>query len=141
MLTVRLAVTTAIAGVCLWGLFSLLDTLQEPALLRTEKATVVKGCDPIESDEAVRLCPQLLCQKALLDGNALPGGTRLTITADIDSVDKTQRLVGGNTFAPNTASQSFACVYAAGKVTESTLLTDSRLAELTGQAGPWQLAE
>lgn len=71
MLSVRLALFTAIAGVCLWGLFSLLDTLNEPGLLRTEKAVVIKGCDTpdVQSKE---LCAQLRCQKSLLEQKRVP---------------------------------------------------------------------
>ena len=72
MLSLRLVIFAALFGVALWGLFSLLDNLREPELLRSAKAIVVKGCDPIESAEAQQLCPQLFCQKFLLDGRAVP---------------------------------------------------------------------
>src|SRR5687767_14281880 len=71
MLSIRLAVFTAIAAVCLWGLFSLLDTLREPGLLRTAKAVVVKGCDTPEAQTLER-CAQLRCQKNLLDQKRAP---------------------------------------------------------------------
>ena len=71
MLSFRLALVIAIAAVCLWGLFSLLDTLNEPGLLRTEKAVVLKGCDAAESQPELR-CAQLRCQKSLLDQKRVP---------------------------------------------------------------------
>jgi hypothetical protein len=71
MLSVRLAVLTAIAGVCLWGLFSLLDTLNAPGLLRTEKAVVLKGCDAPGTGER-DLCAQLRCQKSVLEQRRVP---------------------------------------------------------------------
>lgn len=74
MLSLRLAIFAALSAVALWGLFSLLDTLREPELLRSPRAVVVKGCDPIESEQAARLCPQLFCQKSLLDARALQIG-------------------------------------------------------------------
>ena len=71
MLPVRLAIVAAIAAVCLWGLFSLLDTLSEPGLLRTEKTVVIKGCDAAEQ-QTLQLCAQLRCQKSLLDQKRVP---------------------------------------------------------------------
>lgn len=71
MLPVRLAVVAAIAAVCLWGLFSLLDNLNAPGLLRTEKAIVLKGCEsPADADR--ELCAQLRCQKILLEQRRVP---------------------------------------------------------------------
>ena len=71
MLPIRLAIVTAIAAVCLWGLFSLLDTLNEPGLLRTDKAIVLKGCDAADVETAL-LCAQLRCQKSLLEQKRVP---------------------------------------------------------------------
>ena len=71
MLSVRLAVVTAIAGLCLWGLFSLLDNLNAPGLLRTEKAVVLKGCDTPRAEDR-ELCAQLRCQKSLLEARRVP---------------------------------------------------------------------
>lgn len=78
MLSIRLAVVTAIAGLCLWGLFSLLDNLSEPGLLRTAKAVVVKGCEaPRASDRD--LCAQLRCEKSLLEQRRVPLRARFAI--------------------------------------------------------------
>jgi hypothetical protein len=71
MLPVRLAVLSAIAAVCLWGLFSLLDNLNAPGLLRTQKTVLVKGCDAPEPSNR-ELCAQLRCQKSLLDQKRVP---------------------------------------------------------------------
>jgi hypothetical protein len=82
MLSFRMILVTIAAGVCLWGLFALLENLREPELLRSPKVIVVKGCEPMESDEAIRLCPHLQCQKALLDSKQVPLSTRFQVTAD-----------------------------------------------------------
>jgi hypothetical protein len=80
MLPVRLAVFAAIAAVCLWGLFSLLENLNEPGLLRTEKAVVVKGCESAKPERR-ELCAQLQCQKSLLDQKRVPLRTRFEMRA------------------------------------------------------------
>src|SRR5688500_594558 len=78
MLPVRLAIVTAIAALCLWGLFSLLDTLNEPGLLRTERAVVVKGCEEPQADDR-DLCAQLRCEKSLLEQRRVPLRARFAI--------------------------------------------------------------
>ena len=82
MLSLRLTIFAALFGIALWGLFSLLDTLREPELLRSEKSIVVKGCDPMDSAEAQQLCPQLFCQKFLLDGRGVPLRSVFKVTVD-----------------------------------------------------------
>jgi hypothetical protein len=78
MLPVRLAVVAALAAVCLWGLFSLLDNLNAPGLLRTDKAIVLKGCDaPGPQDR--ELCAQLRCQKSLLEQRRVPLRARFEV--------------------------------------------------------------
>ncbi len=94
MLPIRLGIFTGVAALCLWGLFSLLDSLKEPGLLRTEKATVVKGCDSLDSEEAREMCPALFCQKALLDAGSVP--LRATFRMEIDApVEDGGRLLAG----------------------------------------------
>ncbi|WP_161828992.1 hypothetical protein, partial [Steroidobacter agaridevorans] len=63
MLPLRLAIFAGVFGIALSGLFWLLGNLEEPELLRSKKMVVVKGCDPIEGEDAARICPQLFCQK------------------------------------------------------------------------------
>jgi hypothetical protein len=104
MLSVRLAVVTAIAAVCLWGLFSLLDNLSEPGLLRTEKAVVLKGCDTPET-QADALCVQLRCQKSLLEQKRVPLRTGFQMQRTADG------WVGGQALEPGsrTVLGYFAC--------------------------------
>jgi hypothetical protein len=82
MLPLRLAIFAAVFGIALSGLFWLLGNLSEPELLRSKKAVVVKGCDPIEDEVAARLCPQLFCQKYLLDTKAVELRYRFEVTVD-----------------------------------------------------------
>jgi hypothetical protein len=142
MLSFRLVILTAVAGLCLWSLFSLLDNLREPALLRSAKTVVVKGCEPIESEEAVRLCPQLFCQQALLNAKALPISATFQITVDLQSADKRQRLIGGNArdpAVPAGATRAFACIVQGAQVAASKTLDERALNELAAQSDDWQL--
>jgi hypothetical protein len=82
VLPLRLVIFAAISSIALWGLFSLLGNLREPELLRSAKVIVVKGCDPIESAQARQLCPQLFCQKFLLEGRGLPLRSVFKVTVD-----------------------------------------------------------
>jgi hypothetical protein len=93
MLPLRLAIFAAVFGIALSGLFWLLGNLSEPELLRSKKAVVVKGCDPIEDENAARLCPQLFCQKYLLDTKAVELRYRFEVT--VDQRSGTQHLIGG----------------------------------------------
>jgi hypothetical protein len=106
MLSLRMIIAAGIAGICLWGLFLLLDNLKEPALLRSSGGIVVKGCTSLDSHEdAPRLCPSFLCQKALVDRKLATLGTRAEITRDI--ADGTLRILEGRLIDTN---EEFACV-------------------------------
>jgi hypothetical protein len=127
MLPFRSMLITLTAGVFLWGLFSLLDNLQKPELLRSTKAIVVKGCDPMESDEAMRLCPELFCQKALLDGKYVPISTRFqVVTHENVPVERThvrQMIIGtGTPSQPAAAERWFECVMENSKVSSVRVL-------------------
>jgi hypothetical protein len=93
MLPLRLGIFAALFGIALSGLFWLLGNLSEPELLRSKKAVVVKGCDPIEGDDAARICPQLFCQKYLLDAKAVPLRYRFQVT--VDQRSGSEHLIGG----------------------------------------------
>jgi hypothetical protein len=129
MLPFRLGIFTGIAALCLWGLFSLLDSLQEPGLLRTEKATVVKGCDPIESDQAREQCPGLFCQKALLDARLVPLDATFEITVD-QMYEDNERLLAGTAQNPNTSTY-FSCDLSGMKVTRTQQLGPEEFDELS----------
>jgi hypothetical protein len=114
VLPFRLGIFTGVAALCLWGLFSLLDSLKEPGLLRTEKATVVKGCDSLDSDEARQMCPGLFCQKAALDARVAP--LRATFRMEIDATtDDGRRLLAGVARTDGAATY-FACELSGPKV-------------------------
>jgi hypothetical protein len=132
VLSLRLVIFTALLGLALWALFSLLDTLSEPELLRSDNVVVVKGCDPVESQEAVRLCPQLFCQKFLLDARLLPHRSSFEITVDTGS--QADHLVGGEV-----AGQYFACVLRNNKVTAGRLVDAAELDELAALPADWAL--
>jgi hypothetical protein len=138
VLSLRLAIFAALSGVALWGLFSLLDNLREPELLRSPKAVVVKGCDTIESDDAVRLCPQLICQKALLDARVFPLRARFEIT--VDRRTPSQQFVGG-VVRENAAKEAgrFACVIENNKATLARAVDPEELDALANQASEARL--
>lgn len=79
MLPFRLATVTAAAALCLWSLFALLDHLNEPGILRSERTAVVKGCERLDNAITQRQCPPLLCQKALIDHRVLPLHTNVRL--------------------------------------------------------------
>jgi hypothetical protein len=137
VLSLRLVIVTALLGLALWALFSLLDTLSEPELLRAENVVVVKGCDPIESPEAVRLCPQLFCQKFLLDARVLPQKSSFRITVDTKS--PVDQLVGGVAGSQSASEQHFACVLRDNKVTAGRLLDAAELDALAALPADWAL--
>jgi hypothetical protein len=145
MLSLRLVIFAALSGVALWGLFSLLDNLREPELLRSAKTVVVKGCESMESEDAQRLCPQLFCQKFLLDQRALPRNAQFEVT--IDSVGGPQRLIGGaaRTNAPGASSAAtelrFACIIEGTKVAAGRVMDAAHLDTLAAQPSGWNLGE
>lgn len=130
MLPLRLAIFASVFGIALSGLFWLLGNLSEPELLRSRKAVIVKGCDPIENDQAARVCPQLFCQKYLLDAKAVPLRYRFDVTVDRNSAS-THRI--GGIARPFIAGKNndpelhFACVLEQGKVVEGRTVTDVEL--------------
>ncbi len=134
MLPIRLGIFTGVAALCLWGLFSLLDSLKEPGLLRTEKATVVKGCDSLDSDETRQMCPALFCQKALLDARIVP--LRATFQMEIDSpVEDGGRLLAGVARTDGDVSHFF-CELHASKVTDAQRIEPEEYEQLTADFPP-----
>lgn len=98
-------IVAGIAGICLWGLFNLLDNLKEPGVLRTEKGVMVKGCDRLDAHaDAPRLCPGFLCQKALVDRKLASVTDKVEILAD--SPEGTIRLIEGRLSSTN---ETFEC--------------------------------
>jgi hypothetical protein len=140
VLSLRLVIFAALFSIALWGLFSLLDNLREPELLRSEKAILVKGCEPIESAEAQRLCPQLFCQKFLLDGRSVP--LRSVFTVTVDTRANNEHLIGGvvRTGAAD-SDQRFACILRDSKVAAGRLLDGHHLDALAAQPANWSLEQ
>lgn len=140
MLSFRMMLFCGLTGICLWGLFELLDNLRQPELLRSTKAIVVKGCEPAQSDEAIRVCPQLYCQKALLESKAVALRSRFEVTVDKpDPEVGSTRLIGGLARQRDDTQQAFACLLDGYKVTASAAIEPRALEELAGQPGRWQL--
>lgn len=136
MLPLRLAIFAALFGIALSGLFWLLGNLSEPELLRSKKAVVVKGCDPVETEDAAHVCPQLFCQKFLLDTRAFELRYRFEVT--VDKRAGAEHLIGG-TAKPFVAKagdgppRSFACVLQGSKVIAGRAVADAELAQLAEQ--------
>jgi hypothetical protein len=135
MLPLRLAIFAGVFGIALSGLFWLLGNLDEPELLRSKKAVIVKGCEPIEGEDAARLCPQLFCQKHLLDTRVFELRYRFDVT--VDERDADQHWIGG-TARPFVAKpgdgpeRSFACLLEGNQVVASQAVPVEELRELVG---------
>ena len=140
MLSLRLVIFAALSAIALWGLFALLENLREPELLRSPKAVIVKGCEPMESSEAQRLCPQLLCQKFILDGRSVP--LRAVFKVTVDTRVGNEQLIGG--IVQSGAADSdrrFACTLQANKVTAGKLVDGAHLEALAAQPSSWSLQQ
>ncbi|HLS81387.1 MAG TPA: hypothetical protein VK025_08290 [Steroidobacter sp.] len=130
----RFTAVLSLCAVALWGLFSLLENLRKPELLRSSQAVVVKGCEIIESDEARRLCPQLNCQKALLEARTFPVSARFEVTVDERALQR--RIVAGLVKDRASPTQGgFACVIERGKVVLARSVDEAQLARLSQDAG------
>ncbi len=128
MLPIRLGVVTAVAALCLWTLFSLLDSLQKPELLRSRKAVVVKGCDTLDSDDARRECPALLCEKALIDAKQLMLTARFSVELDVSH--EGVRSIAGSASSDNEPVRYFVCELRNNKVAMAEAIEKSALDEL-----------
>ena len=128
------------SGIALWALFSLLDTLREPELLRSAKTIVVKGCEPMESAQARQLCPQLFCQKFLLEGRGLP--LRSVFKVTVDTTAGNEHLIGGIVQSgPADSDRRFACLLRDHKVTAGQLVDGAHLEALAAQPANWSLPQ
>jgi hypothetical protein len=140
VLSLRLAIFAALFGIALWGLFSLLGNLREPQLLRSEKAIIVKGCETMESEQARNLCPQLFCQKFLLDARSVPPRSVFKVT--VDTRAGSEHLIGGVVQSRAADSdQRFACVLRGHKVTDGQLVDAAHLDALAAEPSGWSLQQ
>lgn len=140
MLSLRLAIFAALFGIALWGLFSLLGNLREPQLLRSDKAIIVKGCETLESEQARNVCPQLFCQKFLLDGRSVPPRSVFKVT--VDTRAGSEHLIGGVVQSGAADSdRRFACVLRGHKVTDGQLVDAARLEALAAEPSSWSLQQ
>ena len=140
MLSLRLVIFAALFGIALWGLFSLLDNLREPELLRSEKAILVKGCDPLETAHARQVCPQLFCQKFLLDGRSVP--LRAVFKVTVDTRAGNEHLIGGVVQTGSADSdQRFACILRDLKVADGRVVDGAHLDALAAQSANWALGQ
>lgn len=140
MLSLRLAIFAALFGIALWGLFALLGNLREPQLLRSDKSIVVKGCESLDSAQAQSVCPQLFCQKYLLDGRSVP--LRSVFKVTVDTRAGNEHLIGGlvQTGAAD-SNRRFACILRDDKVTAGQLVDGAHLEALAAQPASWSLQQ
>jgi hypothetical protein len=138
VLPLRLIIFGALFGIALWGLFSLLENLREPELLRSTKAVVVKGCDPIESAQAQQVCPQLFCQEFLLEKRSLP--LRSVFNVTVDTRAGNEHLIGGVVqTGPADTDQRFACLLRDHKIADGRIVEGAHLEALAAQPANWSL--
>jgi hypothetical protein len=138
VLALRFALVGSLGAIALWGLFSLLDNLKDPELLRSARAVVLKGCDPMETAEAKQRCPGLRCQKALLDAKLV--SLQATLTLQNERVSADERLVTGIAMPESDAPQQFACVVEGNQVSSVQLLSSEEIGDLLTEDGGWDLA-
>ena len=131
MLGFRFGIVTAVAGLCLWGLFSLLDSLNEPGLLRSTKAVVVKGCDSLDSAEAQQQCPALLCEKSALDARLAPLNAEFDIRRSEPVPDNLWIVVGRATTPGHGAQVLFTCDGSDRKVVNARVIDTHEFDALT----------
>jgi hypothetical protein len=140
VLPLRLIIVGALFGIALWGLFSLLENLREPQLLRSTKAIVVKGCDPLESAQARQICPQLVCQKFLLEKRGLP--LRSVFNVTVDTRADNEHLIGGIVQnGPADTDQRFACLLRDHKIADGQIVEGAHLEALAAQPANWSLPQ
>lgn len=137
MLSFRMILTVIAAGLCLWGLFSLLDNLNEPGLLRSEDRAVVKGCDSLDSEETLQACPPLLCQKALFDAKSFPARSILKVTVDLTNGPQRLIAVSADDSANTPAANEFICVMRREKVLLSRAATPAEIEGAVAMQGGW----
>lgn len=115
-----------IAGICLWGLSTLLDSLKEPGLLRTQNGIAVKGCASLDTHkDSPRLCPSLLCQKALVDRKLV--GLQDKVEIAKEATAEGERVIAGR-FADK--GQHFVCVVSGVAVKRAELISAEEFGEL-----------
>jgi hypothetical protein len=136
MLPLRFAVFAALFGIALSGLFWLLGNLSEPELLRSKRAVIVKGCDSLESEAATRRCPQLFCQKFLLEQRKFELRYRFEVT--VEKRSGPEHLIGGiaKPFVARPSdgpARAFACILDRGQVVAGRAVPPDELAALAGQ--------
>jgi hypothetical protein len=140
VLPLRLAVFAALFGIALWGLFALLDNLREPKLLRSDKSIIVTGCESLDSSEAQSRCPQLFCQKSLLEGRSAP--LRSVFKVTVDTRAGNEHLIGGTVQTGSADdNQRFACILRGHKVIAAQLVDGAHLEALAAQPASWTLQQ
>jgi hypothetical protein len=137
VLPLRFALFASLGAIALWGLFSLLDNLKQPELLRSPRLIVVKGCDAIETTQARQTCGQLRCEKAILDAKLAPLRAAFEITDDLTAHE--ERLIGGLVQLAAQAPKQFACVLQGEKVVQAALIEAEELDALLNLDGEWEL--
>ncbi|MET0659381.1 MAG: hypothetical protein ABW110_14630 [Steroidobacteraceae bacterium] len=129
-MNLRSGLVLTAAALCLWALYSLLTSLKEPGLLRSQKAAVLKGCEVLTDAEIRQACVPLFCQKALLDAKLVPWDARFKLQLQRPSAADAQfDVVTGqvDTLAP---PGSFACVVHGSQVPVRRMVTADQLEEL-----------
>lgn len=139
MLTFRFVMVTTAASICLWGLFSLLDALSDPGTLRAESNSEIRGCELLDNDESRAVCPQLFCQRAVIDTKQVSYKSRFAVT--VDKEDGTVRLIGGDVSdkAPTDPTSSFACLVKGTRIVAVRVTDRAGLKEIALQQSGWTL--
>jgi hypothetical protein len=135
MLSFRLMLASVAAGIALWGLFSLLDNLNEPGLLRSADRAVVKGCETLDSEETEQMCPPLFCQRALFNARSFSQKSVLRVTVDMQR--GAQRLIAVSATDAGAAPAEFVCVMQRDEVLVSRPARSDEIQKAAAAGGDW----
>ena len=130
MLNLRSGLVLTAAALCLWALYSLLSSLQEPGLLRSRKAAVLKGCEVLTDAEIRQACVPLICQKALLDAKLVPWDARFALQLQRPSAADAQFDVVTGQVESTQPPSVFACLVHGSQVPVRRIVTADQLEEL-----------
>lgn len=137
MLSFKIFIATIFAGACVWGLVSWVSSSRVPAAMDGASASVIRGCESLDSDETRAVCPQLFCQQAVILTKKVPYKSRFAVT--VDKEDGRRRLIGGDVSdqAPTDPTASFACVLEGARVIHVAVSDRASLEEIAAKPGGW----
>lgn len=146
MLSLRSIVFTTISGISLWGLFSLLVAMREPGLLSADRNPIlkgaIKGCETLNTAETRSVCPQLFCQRAVIEARLVSHKSRFAVTVDKYTGEGT-RLIGGavSDRDPDDPDARFLCLLSDDRVVAVKVMDLEEFNDLAAHPKKWVVPE